>query len=118
MYLIKLNQGNWAMHLKVLSSLQNRKETKLEENVQYFHKQIKNNMSFVQPLSTCIVHCELKNPDSKESAIFWLFLVELFMRYSLRSQLSSSRYFIRILKLNSAQTLDVTNIYLKREKSP
>lgn len=51
-------------------------------------------------------------------AIFWLFLVELFMRYSLGSQLSSSRYFIRILKLNSVQMLDVINIYLKREKSP
>lgn len=42
-------------------------------------------------------------------AIFWLFLVELFMGNSLRSQLFSSRCFIRILKLNSDI---ITNIYL------
>lgn len=48
-------------------------------------------------------------------AIFWLFLVALFTGNNLGSQLSSSRCFIGILKLNS----DIfTNIYLKREKSP
>lgn len=30
-------------------------------------------MSFLQPLSSCTVHCELKNPDSKESHFLAIF---------------------------------------------